>query len=321
MKKASKFYYIALLSLVMLAITYLGCATSDNYYGKPVQLDKNSNSAPISDETKPAEITGNVIITNSLQFQAGGQLQNVQATETNVFWIIEVKVKNSNYKKPISSWDPWFITTNNNSYKMSTPFMNVTSATDMIVQPGGSGLAILRFTVPNQLLIDSCHLCYQGQTPFSCGKLTGGNREYAYNWDSKLVVKGTAPQPSIAGQSQASPQFSDQYVLMTLANPDRYMELRTIAHWEGSESIKIPFSCDKSPWVMNYGLTPTSNIASHLYIPVCKIQQDKIIRQYALQKSYGPFKGVYSIIMEETGSFTLDVDASGCLWWIKIGCE
>ena len=114
------------------------------------------------------------------------------------------------------------------------------------------------------------------------------------------------------------------YSLATPIDPDTSMMLRTIQYWEGDSSRMIKFRATKSPWVVNSGYTPTSQISTKFHIMVYRdedYKQPAIWADFGYEKTHDPLKGIYSVIMEETGDFIIDVDASGCEWWVKVGEE
>ncbi|OGO22997.1 MAG: hypothetical protein A2144_12425 [Chloroflexi bacterium RBG_16_50_9] len=47
---------------------------------------------------------------------------------------------------------------------------------------------MIRFPVPDTLKVSDAKLCYQGEEPYSYGKLTGGDMVAVYDWDLKKAV-------------------------------------------------------------------------------------------------------------------------------------
>lgn len=92
--------------------------------------------------------------------------------------------------------------------------------------------------------------------------------------------------------------------------------LYTIQSWSGTNDVVLSFSSNETPMVINYGYTPTSNIASSLQVayqggnngwPVGSVLWSGI--------------DLSGQIIEGTGEYKIQVTASGCNWWIKIGVE
>ena len=128
---------------------------------------------------------------------------------------------------------------------------------------------------------------------------------------------------SAASQSPSSPPSPNRAVLQ-LDNyliggglEIRSMNLRTDKSWTGSSSQDLKYTPPKTPWVINAGYTVTSKISSKFVVTVSNAKYNLI---------FGPQLSpindkVWGITMEELGNFIIDVQSSGCDWWIKIGVE
>jgi len=100
--------------------------------------------------------------------------------------------------------------------------------------------------------------------------------------------------------------------------------LRTIERWEGDGSKEIKFKATKSPWVVNAGYTPTSQISTKFRLFVysaAQSEQPLMFATFGYEETEGPFKGVHSLIVEGTGDYIIYISASGCEWWVKVGVE
>jgi len=98
---------------------------------------------------------------------------------------------------------------------------------------------------------------------------------------------------------------------------NRTLPLLTVQHWEGNSPREIKFNNTKSPWVINAGYTPTSAISTKFIVTVWKGN----IGTPVLEDRFGQFAGVSYAVIEETGTFTIQVQSSGCEWWVKVGVE
>ena len=107
---------------------------------------------------------------------------------------------------------------------------------------------------------------------------------------------------------------NDSYVVISgdLNRTKKLVTLKTVASWSGDESKKIKFKASKSPWVINSGARVTSNLGSKFEVRVLK-EINSVIGIY--ENSYG------NTLIEETGEFVIEVESSGCEWWVKIGIE
>lgn len=121
-----------------------------------------------------------------------------------------------------------------------------------------------------------------------------------------------------AASEKGLPPLIEKYVFKTcyVCNWEE-MELETVKecnHWIGSSSKTMSYTANKSPWVVNAYYQKTSQIASSFNVIVTKGRE---IWFAELHRS----SGTYSILVEERGSFTVEVESSGCKWKVKVGVE
>jgi hypothetical protein len=100
------------------------------------------------------------------------------------------------------------------------------------------------------------------------------------------------------------------------------IELKTIKLFEGNESTEYIFQADNTPWILNAGYEVTSKISSKFEVYVWKDFEERS----GITIGVGPITqttrtGLSAVMGEEKGNFTIQVKASGCRWWIKIGIE
>jgi len=97
--------------------------------------------------------------------------------------------------------------------------------------------------------------------------------------------------------------------------------LHTLKYWEGKDSKEITYKADKTPLVLNAGHKRTSQISVKFDVQVLKD-----ISGLPPGITVSPFMrtsrtGVRAVTMEEKGKFTIQVEASGCEWWVRVGVE
>lgn len=95
------------------------------------------------------------------------------------------------------------------------------------------------------------------------------------------------------------------------------MVLRTVEYWEGNNSKEIRYKATVAPWVVNGGYTPTSEIRSNFWVTVWK--EVGPFRETSM--SFTSKSGVQSTVLEETGEFIIEIEATGSNWWVKVGVE
>ena len=160
------------------------------------------------------------------------------------------------------------------------------------------------FLVPRTVSVEDAQVCYKGQEPSSFGELTKKNTVSAYDWSTGSVINVTPP-PTIETYLVHGPSVIDVY---------RYMQLKTIASWQGTSSRKMDFTVTKVPCIINYGWTATSAIRSSVTV-------------YAFDKynitplPWESRTGIGTMELDAAGKYTIQVDAVGAQWWLKIGVE
>ncbi len=135
----------------------------------------------------PADISGRVTIAEKVR--AATAIAVAPNKENHVFWIVDVSVKNVAYSEavvvsPELGYKGWEIVAGNEVYM---PRLSGTPERASIAL-GQTGQFMLHFSIPKTLQISDAQICYQGQEPYSYGKLTGGDRVVAYDWDLKKAV-------------------------------------------------------------------------------------------------------------------------------------
>jgi ribosomal protein L37AE/L43A len=341
---------------IAVIIAVLGATTGAFAGIKPFSTAKNeivtwfqktpsqpSEQQPPPVSANPADISGHVTIAETVKAKYPDKPDTMEMIplEGQIYWIVDISVKNNSYENEVATIPKgyrsdypcyhWKIIVDDQVYDAQRPFLGIPAAYPMSVPMGETGETTIRFVVPDTLKISSAKLCYQGQEPYSYGKLTGGDKVAVYDWDLRKAV----PK-------------QEMYVIAEFAQEDKYLELITLENWEGSSSRIIQFDLDHAPAVINYASKPTSKIASSFRVSVITqvVDPQEIAELKAWQgwvtlmgarvweengKIYvawsgfeavqGPLAGVRSIQVMKPGNVVIDVDASGCDWWVKVGVE
>ena len=96
------------------------------------------------------------------------------------------------------------------------------------------------------------------------------------------------------------------------------MQLKTVKSWQGSEKKEIKYNAQKSPWVLNAGHKVTSKLESQFGVGIVKEASSGLRVSVGHGGSFGDIE---SYIVEGAGEYILLIGASGCEWWVKVGCE
>lgn len=336
-----------ILSLVIITALAVGCA------GSPSTSTPSSVTTPPASEY-PADISGRVTIAETVKakYQSGpsaGETMDMTPLEGQIYWIVDISVKNKSYEKAVTAGSShWKIVADDEVYDAQSPFMSIQSAYPMTVSVGETGETTIRFPVPDTLKVSSAKLCYQGQEPYSYGKLTGGDKVAAYDWDSKTVIEqvvGKYEQYFVKREVTGYKKVG-KIGNVDITEPiykDIYMELKTIMHWEkeDSEPKLITFHISQAPWVVNWGyqsrkLTALDPIGSEATFDIAiytKATYEKYLHGQTLGLiglSTGEDRGISSsgigcIIVQNAGDYVIRMSAENpnnlLYWWIKIGME
>jgi len=111
-----------------------------------------------------------------------------------IYWIVDIAVKNKSYEQPVTDRQ-WTIIAGDEEYKAHGSIGEIGSSYPMTVMAGETGATIVRFAVPDTLKVSDAKLCYQGQQPYSFGRLTGGDKVAGYDWGLKTVATKVVTPP------------------------------------------------------------------------------------------------------------------------------
>lgn len=162
-------------------------------------------------------------------------------------------------------------------------------------------------------------LAFAGVKPFD------GYKEKALSFVRSSLQASPALERSTSTQAPKSTpnpvpirQMEPYVVYRGIVGGSYVKNLTTIGRWTGSTSKTFEFNIDKSPAVINFGCTPTSQIRTNLDISM-----------QGPPSSYYPRVGndIWQVVMtngevlEGIGKYAFKVTASGCNWSVKIGRE
>ncbi len=188
------FYAIAIaLLLVMISGLTTGCEWL------------SSAPAPPASEY-PADIIGRVTVAEFLTDLAEGSPGVLNPAENNIFWVVNISIKNKTYPQPVTSdyWKDWAIISGANVYKPPEIFKVLAKGTQIKrILTGQTGQILNCFEVPSSLTLSNAQIVYQGQQPYSYGILTGGDKVAGYNFLLKKAV--TISSPTTNPKTSASP--------------------------------------------------------------------------------------------------------------------
>lgn len=143
----------------------------------------------------PADISGRVIIAEKMKCLTA--IAVPPNREGNVFWIIDISVKNNGYSEPVEAnfqmgYKGWVIIANDKAY-MPVGCGSIGENPPIYLTIGKTGKFMLHFSVPQTIQIDNAQICYRGQEPYSYGKLSFVDKVAAYDWGSKTEIPSAEP--------------------------------------------------------------------------------------------------------------------------------
>ena len=299
----------------------------------------------------PADITGHVTITQtvSAKYSSGpyaGETMKMTSLEGKIYWIVDISVKNQSYENAVmANSSHWKIVVDDKIYDAQRPFQSIQASYPMNVSIGETGETTIRFPVPEMLKVSDARLCYRGQEPYSYGKLSGGNKVAAYDWDLKAVVEGTR-EPDQYEQYFVKKEVTGHKKVgkigdIDITEPvykDIYMKLETVGHWEKATSEDatpsfglegqptgfywlIGFNVSEAPWVVNWGyearkFTALDPVGSKATFEVSIFSKADFDRHFYKDRSWLMFchvgeyrgvsdKGVHCAVVQKTGHYVI----------------
>jgi hypothetical protein len=267
-------YVTQFVLLMIMIITLVGCAvsiTSSTNHSLP-------SSTLNASSTYPADISGRVTIPEFLHMK---NCSDTRAGANQVFWVVDISIKNKAYERVVTSdYEDWHISAGGEVYHQwegRTEILHLRdkfTVDDMNVPTGQTGQTTICFSVPDTLKISDAKLCYQGQEPYSYGKLDGGEKVSLYYLDPQTAAEkelGIGQYAQYFVKKDQTGSHKEKISGLTVEVPeyeDTFMQLRTIStanknntqvavhrNQDGKPngfywiySVSIP----KAPWVINW---------------------------------------------------------------------
>jgi tryptophan-rich sensory protein len=169
----------------------------------------------------------------------------------------------------------------------------------------------LKLTVVAAVII-SAIAAFAGVSPFDAYKDT--------------VVHGTSQLFAGIGNRTTGQELQPTTTASVASSREEYLflqggwktgNLRTVGQWTGTDSRDISFKTGDTPWVLNAGYSPTSQIRSSFTVTVIG---DALMQGTTVTRFINP-EGVETAIVQQKGAFTIRVTASGARWWVRVGVE
>lgn len=178
---------IGIIQIALSLVMVMGLATGCELL--PSTLTPSSTPTP-QPSSYPADISGHVTIAEKVK--SGTAIAVPPNKEGDIFWIVDVSVKNNAYDGPVEAsletgYKGWEIIANDKVYRPRASGSPKTHP-PMSVALNKTGQFMLYVVVPDTLQISDAQICYQGQQPYSYGELTGGDKVAAYDWGLKKAI-------------------------------------------------------------------------------------------------------------------------------------
>jgi hypothetical protein len=144
---------------------------------------------------------------------------------------------------------------------------------------------------------------------------------------SLVVVCGLAVSCAAPTSSETASGNLEAYKIYSnpndWQNPPKFetMMLETEDSWEGNAPQTMHFYATQSPWVLNAGYEITSQIESHFNINARLANETDPFATIRHIDKYWWNSGWVTFVGTTTGDFIIEVDSSGCEWWVKVGVE
>jgi hypothetical protein len=141
------------------------------------------------------------------------------------------------------------------------------------------------------------------------------------------AVPPTSTSPLDEPSEAETPANLELYYCGEPFSEDCFITLNTIKSLRGNGPIREYITVNQSPWIVNYDWRQTSNIGYECSVD---IWEGKVGPHSYAQSAGGlgfpnhaskTLEDVYCVKVYKTGDFTIQVEASGCEWWVKVGVE
>ena len=177
---------IVLIMLLFLLFNATACTGTSAISTSSTSIPASHSTITTQSSTYPAKINGTVMITDNLM--VANVAMTFPAQQNQTYWIVSISATNNSYQQPISAnYAHWFIAVGENLYGTAN-VQSTLPPLQLTIPPGSNGKFIIGFSVPNNLAISDAQIVYQGEKPFSYGRLTGGEKVIGYNLSTNTVV-------------------------------------------------------------------------------------------------------------------------------------
>jgi uncharacterized protein (TIGR03066 family) len=139
--------------------------------------------------------------------------------------------------------------------------------------------------------------------------------------------------PSIStsspGESNVAetPTYSELYYCGEPFSEECFITLNTVKSLSGNGPRIEYITMNQSPWIVNYYWSQISNIGYECSVNIWQGRVGPHDLAYSAGSLGFPnhasktLEDIYCVKVYKTGDFTIQVEASGCKWWVKIGVE
>jgi hypothetical protein len=308
MKKRWSYAITITILLVIISGLATGCGLLSKTNSPTPALTPPSSSGP-------ADIIGRVTIANNV---ITGNKVYTPLRSGYQFWIVQTSVRNNGYQaQPMVSTDLWYIATGLTAQGQPESILGYRSgwqgfpsewqfnSLPTTIPQGQSGEMIFCFDVPAGLNPNNYWICYRWRDAhhlmtdvLSFSKLvTTGTVAEVYDWDLKKVRTD----------------------IFSATINGKVIPLQLIKSFTGDNSKIVDFTADKSPVIVTWGTTATSQIQSKFEWS-WQSEADNTIGTDLWTIYYSLFNTNYKIL-DSSGKYRLRIQSSGCSWWVKVGVE
>jgi hypothetical protein len=220
----------------------------------------------------------------------------------NIFWVVQISVKNVSYSQPISYYGLQIVA-NNVAYIPGV--LGNSFAEPFNLSLGQSTQLTLVFSIPRTVAVEDAQIYYSGQAPASFGKLSKVGAISVYDCVAQSAINVT-PTPN-----------TETYVIRCEMASGRpvYMQLKTIASWQGTSSQTKDFTVTQVPCIINYGWQATSQISSSVNVNAWDSHNMSPYPKLCWGES------AKTMELDAVGKYRIEITSVGAQWWVKIGVE
>lgn len=98
----------------------------------------------------------------------------------------------------------------------------------------------------------------------------------------------------------------------------QFVDLFTVQSWEGTQSKEIKYHADKAPWILNAKYNVTSQLSHAFEI---RLSQKTKFEDISYGVPVHRLGQEFTALVDDSGDFTITIQASGVEWWVRVGTE